>query len=150
MGKKFFNPSKLTVSKQAYELGLRYPNSQCQVHRNKLDWTGIVVPTPLSRSYTVNVIYRQGYNPRTYVRDPQLAVLSGKKLPHVYSQIDQRLCLYYPSGRSQWDESMSIARTIIPWASEWLLFYELWFATGEWLGEGIHVETGKEDPEVIT
>jgi len=31
---------------------------------------------------------------------------------------------------------MAIADTIIAWASEWLFFYELWLATGEWHGGG--------------
>jgi hypothetical protein len=150
MGSKYLKLKKLTVSQQAYILSSMYPGSYCKFHKNKLDWIGIIVPTPLSGLYTVNVIYRQGYNPRTYVQDPQLSLLPGKKLPHVYSQIEQRLCLYYPSKRPQWDESMHIAETIVPWASEWLLFYELWLATGEWLGGGIHLETQKDDPEAIT
>ncbi|MDY0295864.1 MAG: hypothetical protein RB296_00975 [Acidobacteriota bacterium] len=44
---------------------------------------------------------------------------------------------------------MIIAKTIVPWASEWLIFYELWLATGEWLGGGIHAGTYKEDPEDV-
>ena len=70
-----------------------------------------------------------------------------KELPHVYSQKEQRLCLYYPRGRCAWNSSMGIAKTIMPWTSEWLFFYELWLATGEWLGGGIHIETGKKDPK---
>jgi len=31
---------------------------------------------------------------------------------------------------------MSIASTILPWASEWLFHYEIWRATGEWTGGG--------------
>ena len=33
-----------------------------------------------------------------------------------------------------------IANTIIPWTVEWLYYYELWQATGEWLGGGEHPE----------
>lgn len=29
-----------------------------------------------------------------------------------------------------------ISDTIIPWVADWLLYYELWLATGEWLGGG--------------
>jgi len=151
MGSKYLKLKKLTVSQQAYILSSMYPDSHGKFHKNKLDWTGIIVPTPLSRLYTVNIIYRQGCNPRTYVQDPQLSLLPGKKLPHVYDQIEQRLCLYYPNCRTpQWNESMHIAKTIVPWASEWLFFYELWLATGEWLGGGIHLETQKDDPKAIT
>jgi hypothetical protein len=31
-----------------------------------------------------------------------------------------------------------IADSIVPWAAEWLLFYEGWHATGEWFGPGLH------------
>ena len=31
---------------------------------------------------------------------------------------------------------MALSRTIVPWAAEWLLNYELWRFVGEWLGGG--------------
>ena len=37
----------------------------------------------------------------------------------------------------EWNPTMLLSRTIVPWASEWLLFYELWVITGVWLGGGI-------------
>lgn len=40
-----------------------------------------------------------------------------------------------------------IANTIIPWTIEWLYYYELWLATGEWLGGGDHPEIGKPKTE---
>jgi hypothetical protein len=33
---------------------------------------------------------------------------------------------------------MSLAKAIVPWTSEWLLHYEIWLATGDWRGSGIH------------
>ena len=58
-------------------------------------------------------------------------------LPHVYNTEKQSLCLFY--GRiGEWNASMFLSRTIVPWASEWLNFYELWVITGEWLGGGIN------------
>ena len=30
---------------------------------------------------------------------------------------------------------MLIVDTIVPWAAEWLLHYEIWLATGEWFGD---------------
>ena len=30
------------------------------------------------------------------------------------------------------------AETIVPWACLWLYYYEVWHATGEWLGGGLH------------
>ncbi len=147
MGGKYFRSKKLTVVQQAYALRALYPESQGTVRRGVLDWTGVLVPTPVSVSYTINVIYRKGWGPKTYVLTPTLELFPGKQLPHVYSHEEQRLCLYYPRSGEEWNESMSIASTIVPWASEWLLFYELWFATGDWLGGGIHIDAKEEDPK---
>ena len=49
----------------------------------------------------------------------------------MYSNGD--LCLYLPG---QWKESMLLADTILPWTSQWLLYYELWLITGHWMGTG--------------
>lgn len=146
MGNRYLQPKKLTVAKQAYGLRTLFPNSRCSTHRETLDWTGVISPTPLSDSYTINISYKKGWNPKTYVLNPKLAVVPGKKLPHVYNQEKQYLCLYYPRGGGEWNSSMSIAITIVPWASEWLFFYELWLATGEWIGGGIHIESQKKEP----
>ncbi|MFG1635413.1 hypothetical protein ACGFKX_11315 [Pseudonocardia alni] len=43
-------------------------------------------------------------------------------------------CLYYGD---EWNDTKLLASTILPWASEWLQFYELWHATGVWLGGGV-------------
>ena len=60
---------------------------------------------------------------------------NGEKVPHMYS--DGSLCLYYPEY-AEWKYTDSWAETLIPWASLWLYYYELWLMTGEWLGGGIH------------
>ena len=41
---------------------------------------------------------------------------------------------------------MSVVNTIIPWTSEWLLHYELWHATGKWLGGGHRNDAGPKLP----
>jgi hypothetical protein len=52
-------------------------------------------------------------------------------LPHVFGGED--LCLYY---EGEWTSEMALVETIVPWASEWLVHYELWLITGEWGGGG--------------
>jgi hypothetical protein len=49
---------------------------------------------------------------------------------------DSTLCLCYPE---EWQPTMLIARTILPWTVEWLAHYEIWRATGHWTGGG-HLE----------
>lgn len=67
-------------------------------------------------------------------------------LPHVYFEgPDIRfspLCLFDPKA-GEWDHSMLIADTTIPWAARWLACYEIWEATGRWVGGGRH-DRGEE------
>ncbi len=143
MATRYPKRKKLTIIQQAVALRHLYPESNYSAHLNRLSWTGVLQPTALSREYTVSVEYNLGKSPRTCVVDPILLVPAGQTLPHVYSQKEQHLCLYYPFGNSEWNSSMCIARTIVPWASEWLFYYELWLATGKWLGGGIHTSCKK-------
>jgi hypothetical protein len=72
-------------------------------------------------------------------------------LPHVYFEApDYRLsplCLFDPMA-NEWNPSMSIAKTTVPWAVRWLACYELWEATGWWHGGGRHM--AQEDPKDVT
>lgn len=59
-------------------------------------------------------------------------------LPHVYRRGDDiGLCLFDPD-QHQWNASMAISRTIVPWTADWLYFYEIWSMTGKWHGGGRH------------
>ena len=53
------------------------------------------------------------------------------RLPHVFP--GDNLCLHFPG---EWTPEKSIATTIVPWTSEWLLHYEIWVFTGKWTGGG--------------
>ena len=60
-------------------------------------------------------------------------------IPHLYRNRRDpdhpMLCLYRPNTR-EWHAGCYVAGTIIPWTSEWLACYEIWLATGRWLGGG--------------
>jgi hypothetical protein len=77
-----------------------------------------------------------------YVKLRWLWLPPRRALPHVYPL--NTLCLFL--GNREWHESIPIADTLVPWASEWLLYYELWLATGEWLGGGEHPPPGRHQP----
>jgi hypothetical protein len=62
-------------------------------------------------------------------------------IPHTYR--GNYLCLYYPKFL-EWTGGDFIADTIVPWASLWLFYYEMWHAAGVWFGGGIaHSRDGK-------
>jgi len=92
------------------------------------------------------VTYEVGGWPEVNVLEPALTIRPGAdKLEHVYS--GNRLCLYKP-GENQWTPACAISDTTIPWTSLWLYFYEVWHATGEWLGGGKHPPAGPKTPGI--
>jgi len=141
--KHYIKNKSLSLAYQAARLRSLYPDAICQITRNHLHWKGTLNPTPISDNYLVKLSYTLGESPKTNVVSPKLFIPKGKRLPHVYNQQNQRLCLYYPCGESKWSPSTYLAETIVPWTSEWLFFYELWLSTGEWLGGGIHLSKKK-------
>jgi len=101
---------------------------------------GLVQPYVLSREYRVRIEYDVGL-PRVWIEDPPLMPREeGGRIPHVFP--GPRPCLFYPPNR-EWIPSMLIADTIVPWLMAWLYFYEIWHATGEWLGGGIDHDAPK-------
>ncbi len=130
-------PKRRAINLAVQQLALRkqFSDAQCWIRRSELTWVGTLTPSPLSRSYRVRLRYKLSGGPAVEVLDPELERRAGEKPSHLYP--GDRLCLYLPRTGER-DSSMLLSETIIPWASEWLLHYEIWLATGEWCGGGIH------------
>lgn len=136
MAAKYFGPKGLTVAQQVYGMQLICPQF-CLVWKQGIaTWIGPVRPSAMSEEYQVKVVYKNFDVPRVKVLSPELrSHAEGAPIPHVYSE--NRLCLYLP-GSGEWRPDKFIADTIIPWTSLWLYHYEVWQATREWYGGGIH------------
>jgi hypothetical protein len=94
-------------------------------------------PTPLSREYLIRIEYKRRDIPRVFVRDPDINALAGdREIPHVYKD-PLHLCLYLP-GSGEWDGTMRIDQTFVPWALVWLYYFEEWLSSNEWKGGGVH------------
>lgn len=111
-------------------------------------WEGVL--QPFAQPYRVRLIWtlsvrgpsvRSAYSsPTVLVVDPPLVRRDAepeRPIPHLYArpqpEMPPHLCLYWPPGR-EFDASMYLAETILPWAAEWLMYYELWHVTGAWAG----------------
>lgn len=95
-----------------------------------------VMPSAVSKSYDIKITFDKYDGVRVYVINEILKVASNrKKLPHVYSHNEQRLCLY-SIAKQEWTREKLIASTIIPWTVKWLFFYEAWLIDGQWYGGG--------------
>ncbi|MFY8284389.1 hypothetical protein AAEU31_12850 [Pseudoalteromonas sp. SSMSWG5] len=112
-----------------------------------VQWTGYLQPTPLSRLYKVIIKYTLNKLPVCIVTEPDLKVLaSGEAIPHTYQNNTSikgtQLCLYLPKVKklnkvSEWQPTMFVADTFIPWASAWLFYFECWLSTENWHGGGV-------------
>lgn len=133
----------LTAAQQHFDLrACELCRGEGSVRAGQLTWTYDVAPTALSRLYTVRIEQRQGDHPKTFVVSPDLVALGdGRRLPHVYAQKPPELCLFYPKHR-EWDASQLISRTIVPWTSVWLFYFEEWLFSDDWKGGGIHPTGG--------
>jgi hypothetical protein len=94
-------------------------------------------PTEDSITYTVELISAVGRKSvDVFVRNPDIEEMAqGRRIPHRYG--NKELCLHYPEY-NEWKYSDMWADTIVPWTCLWLYYFELWIATGEWLGGGKH------------
>lgn len=147
---QYYKNSPLTLIQQKVALCLAYKGANCSIDKKKgqLFWSGKITPTALSKEYTVVLVYHPGNSPKVWVIGEELEKLDDPNFPHKFD-VDVkskmvRICLY---RYSEFNSSKLLANTIIPWTVEWLYYYELWLATGEWLGGGEHPETGKPKTE---
>lgn len=108
--------------------------------RQFASWSGDV--SPQFGKFTLEIRYQLGDWPQVRILSPTLVRLPGNEegqLPHIYPPFDDpTLCLFDPVA-GEWDASMPIAQTIVPWALDWIACYELWLMTEKWTGGGRHV-----------
>ena len=139
---------KPTLFQQKVALGANYPDGKCNITGQRLSWLARIRPTPISQEYHVRLIWEIGKPPKVWVFGDELQRLDDPDFPHKYG-IDKKekmvwLCLY---RYEEFTSSKFLSNTIIPWTIEWLYFYEIWLATGEWCGGGEHPPEGEPKVE---
>lgn len=109
-------------------------------------WIGNV--RPQFQTYRIEIIHHDLSTPDVRILSPHLTRLPDNEegqLPHVYPPAsDPTLCLFDPKT-DEWDHSMLISSTIVPWTLDWLACYELWLMTGQWTGGGRHPTPSVDD-----
>lgn len=154
MASKHFQREKiLTLTQQKIALEQKYVNSiiECDIDRGVLKCRLRVQPTNISREYIITLEYKIPKPPAVYLINQKVMKNKEDVLPHCYERkyYDENrervhLCLYYPR-RTEWKGTMFLADTIVPWAVEWLYYYEQWRMTGEWYGGGEHPKQKKQN-----
>ncbi len=136
-------PPKLPTNPQRAQelLALGLPGSHVSYHGRHLNFAFDIKPGTFGRTYRCLLkATPDGKFPTLLVLEPNLSQLAGgKKLPHIYPHSGRgtELCLWFPKSRD-WTPQMKFAETHIPWAAEWLYYFEVWLATGVWEGGGVH------------
>lgn len=125
----------ISLSLQQAALLRLFPESSAWIRKSELIWLWTLTPFVLSKTYQVRLRYKLTGSPEVDVLDPVLQKRGSENIPHLYQ--GEKLCLYLP-GVDEWNKAMMLSQTVIPWTSEWLLNYEVWFSTGAWCGGGLH------------
>lgn len=131
--------SKIRMLIQARQLKRVFPEACLTTKFDKqLEFSSYLQSSPIGKKYKIKIIAHIDKPIRVFIKEPKKLDLAygENKLPHVYSTVNQELCLFYPKF-NEWSYSMLIVNTIIPWTMEWLFYYEIWLTTGRWLGKGI-------------
>ncbi|RWI16680.1 hypothetical protein [Mesorhizobium sp.] len=135
------NSRPLSIEEQVASMRRDWPGFRVS-HLSRRDgaarWTGDLKQFQVHR---IEIRYRVDYAPEVRVLSPALIRIPENpegSLPHVYDRDgDPKLCLYDPAT-DEWDETMHLSQTIVPWSADWLACYELWLMTGRWTGGGRH------------
>lgn len=115
-----------------------FPCFKCSLRHDVLECEGTITPCEECASYNIRIRMPRGEIPKVWILDPEIEP-SGKI--HIFKE--GHLCLY--DHRDQpWLATDHLHEKIVPWTAEWLVYYELFLLTGEWLGpEASHVNAHK-------
>lgn len=107
-----------------------YEFLKCNIKQNKLVCVGKVKPTEYSKEYSIKLVYNGLDAPKVYVVEPEIDYHDDI---HMFPK-ERNLCLYHPeTDNFHWNfRTNNVYDTIIPWALEWFVYYELYLITGKW------------------
>lgn len=116
-----------------------FPCFKCSLRRGVLECVGTITPCEDCDTYKIRIRLPRGGVPRVRILDPEIK--PSRKI-HIYKEGD--LCLYY-YREQPWMDTDHLHEKIVPWTAEWLVYYELFRITGEWMGpEAPHDDEPKE------
>ena len=133
--------SRVTITQQIDQMKADWPAFKVKNINRAVPsarWVGTLKPHLVP--YVLEIRLVKGW-PEVRILSPELKRLPDNpegQLPHIFPPIeDPTLCLFDPET-DEWDSSMSISKTIVPWSIDWIACYEFWLMTGAWEGGGRH------------
>lgn len=127
---KAFLLSRIILVREKKLIESNYDFLKCIINKNQLECRGKVQPTRFSREYEIKIVYNLNCNPKVYVVAPSIEYNDDI---HMFEN-DKSLCLYHSkTDNFYWDfRRHHLYDTIIPWALEWFVYYELYLISGIW------------------
>jgi hypothetical protein len=124
----------LSAVVQIRDMAEKFPDCTARRRGNEAIWEGHFRPIKACATYLVRIEALSGQRPRVRVLEPKLQIPPERyQETHCFS--DGSLCLHL---HEQWTPDKYVADTIVPWIPLWLINYEYWLATDQWLGGGQH------------
>ena len=103
-------------------------------------------PSENSIKYQIEIKFKNNGFPTAYMINPAIEKVDGKPPKHLYKQDKtgrRPLCVFDPKT-DEWNGTMLIAETFIPWVLTWLNAYEFWQITGVWeYNESKHIKNNR-------
>ena len=138
--KKFKKPRTLTVREQREDMAQKHPEFTPTILGNEISWVGPLRPLDATAIYTVKIDALIGQRPWVSVIEPELQI-PREKWGETHRFFNGTLCLHL---HEEWQASLHISETIIPWTLLWLVSYEYWLATDKWKFKGKHADIQNE------
>lgn len=138
MARKFLGAKRRTLAQQELCLKHTYGDllESCVVSKGELKCIIRLQPSLESDVYVVKIAYKYTDKyPKVWLLFPKLEKVDNKYPHHKYEWDkagNPRLCVYYPAYE-EWNPTMDITLSFIPWIVTWLNTYEYWLITGQWI-----------------
>lgn len=128
---------------QKFQMAKHFPCFTCSIQNRVLICTGEITPSEECDTYRIQIKLPAGMIPHVRILNPEIAPSTRI---HMYTSGD--LCLYKPNEQP-WKVSDYIHKKIVPWIAEWLVYYELFKITGQWLGPEATHDSGPKEVQKI-
>lgn len=129
----------ISLAVQLINLRKVFPTSVGKINSGRIQWCYDAFQTsPVSHMYRIEIEGRLGIKPAVWLSGGAINKSNIRKIPHKYDidldDLRVKICL----DRFDWKPYQLYVSSYIPWAMEWIIFFEIWCVTGEWSGGGIH------------
>ena len=104
-----------------------YQFLNCRITSKGLICEGVISDELLFKDYEVYINFDLPKLPKVFITNPKIEFD-----PNIHMYRDHSLCLYYYKDLS-YSVNNLMYDTIVPWTSEWLIFYELYKLKDKWL-----------------